>query len=147
MITVNEESHGMCRIPGCPLAGTVSGSTGGSSDWYCFIHYGRNAGQLRAIGERLDPFKWLAGVTIEIRAGMGSKEWPEVYRRLKQEILRRQRPDLLNAKGESAYRWVVRLENHLHDQCTQDIRREPPKEKPGKKDTWTRVDVADLAPA
>lgn len=133
-----------CVAHGCPMTGVQSTSTTGSSDWLCWIHFGKDAGQWQAITVELNRMQWLAEAVVAIRRYRDRECWHTVYRNIKAEILLNQRSDLLNQKGEDAYPWAMRLERELRDICEgkAPIPLMQPVVDPGASDSWKKAQFA-----
>jgi len=145
-MSTEERDHTNCRVPTCPLLGTMSSNTTGTKDWDCFLHFGRNAAQRKAIDSQLDHWNWLAIITRKLR-DRSTESWADNYRSAKQEIIVHKQPELLIQKGESVSKWLVRLEKFLSDQCTQDVPQLPSlSEKMNIKDSWEKCNFNDLVP-
>jgi hypothetical protein len=108
--------HDPCR---CAAYGCLMPtSTTGSSEWLCWLHFGRDAGQWQGVTIELNRVAWLVEAVQAIRRySSRATIWPEVYRNIKQAIVLNQRPDLLNRKDESASAWALRLDAELRDVC------------------------------
>lgn len=107
--------HSQCAAHGCPMLGTVTNSTNGSSEWWCFCHHGKSATHFQAITAELNRLHWLVAIAKDVRHHRGAPEWPDVYRKLKHEITLNQRSDLHAQKGETVTNWLLRLEKSLFD--------------------------------
>jgi len=113
----------LCAAYGCPLIGSMSSSTSGSTDWWCFAHFGVNGPQLQAITSELHSLEWLAQAVHDVR--FHDKPGTEVSRRafaiIEHQLALHHRTDLLwtrpsadgTVPGEKRYRWLERLENAL----------------------------------
>lgn len=109
--------QGHCAAHGCPLLGALSTSTTGGSEWWCFMHFGKNFGQMPAITAELNRRPWLSKGLADIRMYYGRSIWPEVYRNVQHELAMNQRPDLQRKPSEDVRAWVLRLEQALESAC------------------------------
>lgn len=126
-----------CAAHGCPLLGTVSTSTTGGSDWWCFLHFGKDAVRLQAITVEINRRDWLARAITDLRMAYGTDKWADVYKLAKHELAMQQRNDLQikpqtdfttqAGRAESVPRWIARLENELQAMCSATFTR-PPKQ-------------------
>lgn len=117
----------LCAAYGCPLIGSMSSSTSGSTEWWCFAHFGVQGAQLQAITSELHSLEWLAQAVHDVR--FHDKPGTEASRRAFQAIERAlighghpellwQRPDG-SQPGEKRYRWLERLEAALKTMLDQ----------------------------
>lgn len=113
----------MCSAYGCPLIGSMTSSTQGSTEWWCFAHFGASAGQFQAITSELRSLEWLSQAVHDVR--FHDKPGTEASRRafalIEHQLQLHKRPDLLwrrpsddgTVPGEKRYRWLERLEAAL----------------------------------
>lgn len=143
-----------CKAHGCPMPGAMTHSTLGG-DWYCWMHFGKPATKWQEITVELNRMKFMVDAIQAIRQHCLTPEWPDIYRKIKQEILLNQRADLLNSSGESAHEWAVRLDKELAAICfgkadasyQTTLPKMGPVTDPGASDTWkrTQFDVPEHA--
>ncbi len=120
---VADRPQHLCAAYGCPLIGSMSSSTSGSTEWWCFAHFGVQGAQLQAITTELRSLEWLAQAVHDVR--FHDKPGTEASRRafalIEHQLQLHKRPDLLwirpstdgAAQGEKRYRWLERLEAAL----------------------------------
>lgn len=116
---VAERPAHLCAAYGCPLIGTSTSSTTGSTDWYCFAHFGAQAGRFQAITSELNRLRWLSMAAHDVRFHQrGTAESRKAMELITHELTVHQRPDLLWNGTETRRAWLERLENelraHLH---------------------------------
>jgi hypothetical protein len=126
-----------CAAHGCPLLGTVSTSTTGGSDWWCFLHFSKDAVRLQAITVEINRRDWLARAITDLRMHYATEKWADVYKLAKHELAMQQRNDLQirpetdaktwEGRAESVGRWIQRLESELQAMCSATFTR-PPKQ-------------------
>ena len=104
---------GMCTAYGCPLLGTLSTSTGGTSAWWCFAHFGKDPGQLQRITGELHRVKRLLNAISDIRTREQHQDYPAAFQRIEHDFTLAQRKDLLWTTPETVEQWLVRLEREL----------------------------------
>jgi hypothetical protein len=115
--------HDPCRCAayGCQMPGAMTTSTTGSSEWLCWLHFGRDAVQWQAITAELNRVAWLVDAVQAIRRySSRATVWPVVYRNVKKAITLNERSDLLNLKNESASAWALRLDAELRNIASGD---------------------------
>lgn len=111
----------LCAAYGCPLIGSMSSSTSGSTDWWCFAHFGVQGAQLQAITTELRSLEWLAQAAHDVRFHdkPGTEASRRAFQAIEHQLTLHQREDLLwirpspTHQGEKRYRWLERLENAL----------------------------------
>ena len=141
---VAEHDPRQCSAYGCPMPGTMTGSTSGTSEWQCWLHFGRNIGSWQRISAELNRMQWLGATIVTLRRDYGGKiaTWTETYRLAVQSIRAGQRSDLLMVPAdESVLQWIARLEAALSKACAEEDR--GPRQKPlvteQPADTFARV--------
>lgn len=104
-----------CRAYGCPNLGTMTRSTSGTTEWFCFAHFAAELDQWQAISAEMNRLKWLVDVTRKIRENALSNPlgWPAVEAALHKEIALAQRRDLRRGDHEHVNHWLARLEGVL----------------------------------
>ena len=116
----NRPQH-LCAAYGCPLIGSMSTSTSGSTDWWCFAHFGATPGQYQAITSELHSLEWLAQAVHDVRFHdkPGTEASRRAFQAIEHQLTLHKRPDLLwirpsmTHQGEKRYRWLERLEAAL----------------------------------
>ncbi len=111
----------LCAAYGCPLIGSMCSSTSGSTDWWCFAHFGATPGRFQAITSELHRLRWLTMAVHDVRFHAPGTEasraaFQLIERELKahgREELLWHRPDADHPLGEKRYRWLERLEAAL----------------------------------
>lgn len=126
-----------CAAHGCPLLGTMANSTNGASEWWCFIHFGKDVGRLQQITVEINRRAWLAKAITDLRMAYGTDQWADTYKLAKHELAMQQRNDLQirpeadaktwEGRSESVGRWIQRLESELQSMCSATFTR-PPKQ-------------------
>lgn len=103
-----------CAAYGCLMPGTMT-LRPGSSDWWCWLHYGRDVNRYQAITAEIHRLKWLALAIRDIRIQGASAEWPEVFKRIRNDLAMAQRQDLqwLGKGKETLPEWQTRLEKEM----------------------------------
>jgi hypothetical protein len=115
-----------CRAFGCNMLGTMSRATTGTSDWFCFAHFGAEPEDWQAVTAELNRLRWLVDIARRVRETMHSpKEWPSVVEALNKELVLSQRSDLQKGDHESALKWLTRLESVLSMSCLEAVRSKP----------------------
>lgn len=109
-----------CKTWGCPLHGTMSRSTSGGTDWFCFAHFGAEPDQWQAVTAELNRLRWLVDVTRSIRDNALSNPagWNAVEAAVHKELMLAQRKDLQRGNREHINQWLARLENVLRASAT-----------------------------
>lgn len=102
----------MCSAYGCPLLGTMSGSTGGGS-WWCFAHFGKDVGRFQRITSELHRVKWLLKAISDIRTRDQHADYAAAFQRIEHDFTLAQRKDLLWTAPETVEEWLARLDREL----------------------------------
>ena len=120
---VADRPQHLCAAYGCPLIGSMCSSTSGSTEWWCFAHFGANPGRFQAITSELHRLRWLAMAVHDVRFHdkPGTPESRAAFNLIESELQLHKRPDLLWQRpepgkpftGEKRYRWLERLEAAL----------------------------------
>ena len=103
----------MCAAYGCPLLGSMSTSTGGTSAWWCFAHFGKDVGRFQRITADLNRVKWLIAAISDIRLRDQHQDYHAAFERIQHDFTLAQRKDLLWTSPETAEQWLIRLEREL----------------------------------
>ena len=110
--TADRPSH-LCAAYGCPMLGSMSGVIGGT-EWWCWLHFGRDLGRMQAITSEIRRNAWLADAITALRIalddGRDSPEWAKSFQKFGHECATENRNDLLWLEGESETQWLLRLE-------------------------------------
>lgn len=109
---VAKRDHCMCAAYGCPLLGTMSGSTGGGT-WWCFAHFGKDVGRFQRITAELHRLKWLLKAISDIRTREQHVDYNAAFQRIEHDFALAQRKDLVWTTPETIEQWLVRLEREL----------------------------------
>lgn len=111
---VAERSPCMCAAYGCPLLGSASSSTTGGTDWWCALHFGKDAGLIQQITSAMNRNRWLSDAITSIRTNARPKhDWRPQMARVQHDLQAAGREDLQWDGAESATKWVARLESAL----------------------------------
>lgn len=135
---IAERNHAHCAAYGCPMLGTMSMSTTGSNDWYCWLHFGREATQWQRITTELRRFDWLIEAMQEMRRNYGFDGWDEAYLGAMKAIRLHQRLDLEYLKPEPVGQWFARLDKVLQEACA-GIARDFLSMPQQQSETWSKV--------
>lgn len=111
----------LCAAYGCPLIGSMCSSTSGSTEWWCFAHYGATPGRYQLITTEMHRVRWLAMAVHDVRFhGPGTQASRAAFNTIERELKAHGREDLLwqrpsdeRPMGEKRYRWLERLEAAL----------------------------------
>ncbi len=116
---VAQQDPRQCCAYGCPMPGSMSASTTGTSEWQCWLHFGASPGKWQRISADLNRVSWLVTSITTMRRDYGGKreKWAETYRDAVQAIRANQRTDLLRAKDETLPLWFARLDSALRACC------------------------------
>lgn len=104
---------GMCAAWGCPLLGSMSTSTAGTSSWWCFAHFGRDVGRFQRITSELHRLKWLISAISDVRLHDQHQDYNAAFERICHDFALAQRKDLVWTSPETAEQWLIRLEREL----------------------------------
>lgn len=108
-----------CAANGCPMHGSMSTSTTGGGQWYCFLHFGCKPDRVHSITDELQRLSWLVKLTQNVRAKGGSKEWDALETAANREIRLNQSSHLIRGDHESLPKWLARLEDTLRAACAE----------------------------
>lgn len=132
-----------CAAHGCQLLGVSSTSTTGADDWWCFLHFGKDAVRTQAITVEANRREWLVRVITDVRKGYWSDEWPAIYRVAQHDIAMGQRNDLqygsAGHENESVWAWIGRLESALASMCEASFSKPPVQTQIATDDSWNKV--------
>lgn len=127
---VAERPSHLCAAYGCPLIGTSTGSTSGSSEWWCFAHHGADVGRYQAITSELNRLSWLAAAARDVRFHKpGTDDSKAAFALIEHELEQHKRPDLKWNRFEKRDRWLERLEAEIRTQLA-DVIQPAPKQAP-----------------
>jgi len=125
---MSEIVHVNCAAHACPMLGTSTRSTSGTTEWYCSIHFGAQAARWQAITWELRRLEWLVQITRNLR-GATWKEIPAVMDAAHKAIALNTSNHLrMGADGhkmETLGHWLNRLEQALADACRSIGETEP----------------------
>lgn len=114
---MTETANVHCAANGCPMSGCMSRSTSGSTEWYCFLHFGCKSGTGHAITNELQRLGWLVKLTQALRTNGGSAHWDRMEEAGNKEIRLNQSSHLLRGDHETLPAWLARLEDTLRIAC------------------------------
>lgn len=104
----------LCAAYGCPLIGTSTASTSGSSEWWCFAHFGADVGRFQSITTEINRLSWLACAARDVRMHKpGTEASRAAFALIEHELAMHQRKDLLWNRMETRMQWLLRLEASL----------------------------------
>lgn len=127
---VAERPGHMCAAYGCPMIGTSSASTQGTSEWWCFAHFGKDVGAYQRITVELNALAWLSDAVRDVRIiRAGTPESKAAMALLKHNFELNGRKDLLVRDDENRGQWLLRLETEL-GRMISDAVRPAPRQKP-----------------
>jgi hypothetical protein len=135
-----------CAAFGCPMHGALTSSTVGTDQWFCWLHFGKEAVHWHAVTMELNRLAWLVGSIQDMRRNFTTPEWPDTYRLALQAIRANQRSDLEILETEAVKDWFRRLDNEL-GRAVAAIVTAPTKQaraelkEAANKDTWKRVAI------
>jgi hypothetical protein len=126
---VADRPNHLCAAYGCPLHGAMSQSTQGTSEWYCFAHFGKDFGSLQRITAEQRRLDWLANAIRDVRDRDVNPNYGAAFQRIEHDLKLAQRKDLLWTAPESDMQWMVRLEREM-EQLLNTSGAPAPKQKP-----------------
>ncbi len=110
---VAERPSELCFAYGCPLLGTMTRSTSGTDEWFCFAHFEADAGRMQTLTSMIRSLAWLADAIVDVRKRHRHRDYPAAFQRLVGDIELAGRKDLLWKGSESEDQWLVRLETEM----------------------------------
>jgi hypothetical protein len=111
-----------CAAHHCPLYGTSTRSTSGTTEWYCFIHFGAEARDWPHISAELNRLGWLVDIVRGLRKLAYTKVVPPGFmEEARKAIALCQRSDLQPRETETTVGWMIRLEGVLAQSCKDSI--------------------------
>lgn len=129
-----------CAAHGCPLLGVMSTSTTGGSDWWCFIHFGKDAVRLQALTAEINRREWLAKAITDLRRALfDTQAWEETCKALKHEFAMQNRNDLKPYRGQSRWGWITTLESELQAMVGGTFT-QPPKQQRIQEEGFQKVE-------
>lgn len=133
---VAERDPCMCVAYGCPLMGTMTGSTSGANDWSCTFHANKPATQRDEVTLVLNRHRWLANAITDIRGMVpGRAGKGELLQRIGHDFAKAGRNDLYWNGIETVRQWVNRLEAEFDKLVMAELNVAPaPREQ--QPDTW-----------
>lgn len=117
---VAQQDPRQCCAYGCPMPGSMSASTTGSTEWQCWLHFGRGPGSWQRITAELNRMGWLVHALVTLRRDYGSRQWPETFTAATKAIKAAQRGDLTWSRGETVREWFMRLDGALREACAPE---------------------------
>ena len=120
----------LCAAYGCPLIGTSCTSTQGSSEWWCFAHFGADVGRYQTITSELNRLNWLAAAARDVRMfdRIGTPESKAAFALIEHELAQHRRTDLQWNRVERRYQWMERLEAAIRTELIEVIKPIPRQE-------------------
>lgn len=112
---MSEERQGCnCHAYGCPMPAALSTSTtGAKADWLCWIHFGADASEWQQITAELNRVSWLVEAVSILRHAHRGEWWAHAVKAARKRLVAAQRSDLVYREGETAAKWITRLETEL----------------------------------
>lgn len=137
----------MCAAYGCPMHGAMTSSTLGTSEWLCWLHFGKEAVQWQAITVELNHVRWLVDALQGMRKHYGGPGWADEYRSALQSIRLNERKDLEKAQSETVKQWLLRLDNELGKAAAQAVKLPVRQVRMEQGDTWQKLnfDIPETA--
>lgn len=143
---IAEHQPGMCAAYGCPLHGTMSTATGGTDDWWCSLHFGKEAGALQEVTVALNQYRWLADVLttiLEIHPARGEQSNAERMAWIRKTLIAAGRQDLHWANyPESVRGWSNRVKAELEKLVNATFTKPVQRPINDSQESWTRVSLA-----
>jgi hypothetical protein len=115
---VAQQDPRQCFAYGCPMQGSISSGTTGSSKWLCWLHHGEEADRWQRITADLRRMEWLVMTITTLRRDCGSVHWDEAYATADRAMRQHQRSDLRHIEGEKLLNWFSRLDAALRACCS-----------------------------
>lgn len=107
-----------CAAHNCPMLGSSTTSTSGTTEWYCFIHFGAEAKHWPHISAELNRLGWLVDIVRGLRKLTYTKVVPPGFMEdARKAIALCQRSDLQPRDTETIPGWMIRLEGVLAQSC------------------------------
>jgi hypothetical protein len=106
-----------CAAYGCPMQGSFSASTRGSTRWVCWLHHDQDVGRWQRITVDLKRLAWLVTAVTSLRRDYGSAQWDASYAAAYEATRKHQRGDLWHIEGERPLAWFDRLDAALLAGC------------------------------
>lgn len=120
----------MCSAYGCNQLGTMSISTVGTAEWWCYLHFGKDAVKLQAITTEIKRREWLSQSIVDLRRHYGTEAWPNTFKFVQHEMAMNQRNDLRYGDDDAnVWAWIQRLERELEAMIGETFTN-PPKQMP-----------------
>lgn len=111
---IAERPPHLCAAYGCPLIGCSTSSTTGSSEWFCFAHFGAEIGRYQAITRELNELNWLSAAARDVRMHKpGSADSKAAFALIEHEFTQHERKDLLWDRVETRTHWLGRIEAEI----------------------------------
>lgn len=133
---VAERDPCMCTAYGCPLMGTMTGSTSGANDWSCSYHVNKGGAQRDEATLVLNRYRWLAAAITDIRSMVpGRAGKAELLQRIGHDFGKAGRNELYWNGRETVRQWVNRLEAEFDKLVYAELEASPAV-KPEQSDSW-----------
>lgn len=129
----------LCAAYGCPMLGAMTQSTVGTSEWYCWLHFGKEAVQWQAITVELNHLRWLVESLAGMRRHYKGPGWPQAYLTALQAIRANQRTDLEKLQTETVAEWLRRLDSELGKAASQAAKPPVKQARMEQADTWQKL--------
>lgn len=110
-------AHPNCSAHHCPCLGTMSRSTTGSDEWFCFIHFSTEPKRWGDISAELNRLGWLVAITRALRLANGNEKAWCALSACQKEIKLNQSSHLERGAHEGLTAWLIRLEGALQQTC------------------------------
>ena len=111
---VAERSPDLCAAYGYPLLGSATSATTGTNEWWCSLHFGKDAGLIQQITSAMNRHRWLSDAITTVRTNAKPKhDWTKQMERVMHDLQAAGRKDLHWNGSETAPQWVLRLEQAL----------------------------------
>lgn len=116
---VAQQDPRQCCAYGCPMPGSMTRSTQGTSEWSCWLHIDANPGSWQRITAELNRMEWLVHAIVTMRRDYGGQreQWAQTYTDAVKAMRAAQRSDLVNARDEAMSLWFGRLDKALREAC------------------------------
>lgn len=119
---IAERDSSMCTAYGCPLLGTMTGSTSGANDWACPYHVNKPATQLQDITRIINRHRWLAEAITMVRGMVPSNpNRAKIIERLWNDFNVHDRAELYWDRVENVRQWTNRLEKALDELVAPEL--------------------------
>jgi len=135
---VAERDPCLCTAYGCPLLGTMTGSTSGANDWACSFHANKSATQLQEITRVINQHRWLAEAITLVRSMVpGNPNRAAVLSRLWNDFNQHDRPELYWNRVETVRQWTNRLDKALDELVAPELQKGDAPRMGQPEETWS----------